>query len=438
MNGDGDPDLVVTNWCHIDINCGGGVVGVLLGNGDGTFQAPISYGSGGGVDVLAVGVAIEDLNGDGRLDLVVLNNLDSVGVLLGNGDGTFRTAVNYSSGGWEPAAVAVGDVNGDGHPDLVVSNRYHSCCNGYGRVGVLLGNGDGTFQSAVKYTLGSFEATGVAIADVNGDGHPDLVVSSECYKSICNYGSVSVLLGNGDGTFPATFILKVGSDTNSVAVADVNGDGRPDLLVSCDSGSCSTGAVAVLLNLFPSTTTITSSLNPSTYGQAVALTATVGSNAPSAPTGTVTFKNAKTTVGSATLNASGVATLTRKTIPAGTDSITAVYNGDTRSAKSTSAVLLQTIHPASTSSTITSSVNPSAKGQTVTFTAKVTSPTTVPTGTVTFNDGGTALATVKLAGGKASYSTSTLPVGSHRMTAVYNGTPNITGSASPALVQIVN
>ena len=93
---------------------------------------------------------------------------------------------------------------------------------------------------------------------------------------------------------------------------------------------------------------------------------------------------------------------------------------------------------ATSKTTIVSSVNPSVMGQTVKFTATVTSPTTKPTGTVTFMDGSTVLGTGTLAGGKASYSTSSLSAGSHNITAVYSGTSNISGSTSPVLVQTVN
>jgi probable HAF family extracellular repeat protein len=188
---------------------------------------------------------------------------------------------------------------------------------------------------------------------------------------------------------------------------------------------------------YSTTTSITSASNPSVYGQAVTLTAKVESGAPGGPTGKVTFKNGTTVLGTATLSA-GTAILMTKKLPVGTLSIMASYNGDAQSATSTSAVLLQTVHAAVTSTTITSSLNPSAQGQTVTFTAKVTSPTTIPTGTVTFKDGGTVLAPVNLVAGKASYSTSTLSAGSHSVTAVYSGTANITGNTSAILVQTVN
>ena len=201
----------------------------------------------------------------------------------------------------------------------------------------------------------------------------------------------------------------------------------------------SSGTVTQVVNLYTSTTSLpTSSLNPSIYGQAVTLGTTVTSAAPSNPAGTAVFKNGNTWLASGTLSSTGVATATLKTLPAGSLSITATYNGDSETAKSTSAALSQTVTPATSTTTLKSSLNPSSTGQTVTFTATVTSPTTTPTGTVTFMDGNTTLGTVTLSGGKGAFSTATLGAGAHNISAVYNGTLNIKGSTSATLVQNVN
>ena len=121
--------------------------------------------------------------------------------------------------------------NGDGHPDLVVAN-FSANGTGDGILGVLLGNGDGTFQPAVSYDSGGIIATSVAITDVNGDGRPDLVVANECNTQACKHGVVAVLLGNGDGTFKKAMKFPAGITPDSVVVADVNGDGKPDAVVA--------------------------------------------------------------------------------------------------------------------------------------------------------------------------------------------------------------
>jgi len=189
LNGDGKPDVVVANWCASGSNCSlnvwgaDGTVAVLLGNGDGTFQPAVAYASGG---ASPDSVVVADVNGDGKPDIIVANwcasssdcGSGSVGVLLGNGDGTFQAAATYNSGGVFARSVVVGDFNGDGKPDLAVGNWSGAdglCCTSPA-LSVLLGNGDGTFQQAVTYASGV--QLSVAVGDVNGDHRPDLVVAN--------------------------------------------------------------------------------------------------------------------------------------------------------------------------------------------------------------------------------------------------------------------
>jgi FG-GAP-like repeat len=130
----------------------------------------------------------------------------------------FSPVVIYDSGGVAPSSIAVADVNGDGRPDIVVATN---------TVGVLLGNGDGTFKAAVTYGSGGRGVVSVAVADVNGDGKPDVVVANFCASSNCIESTVGVLLGNGDGTFQAVVTYDSGgNEAASIAVADVNRD-RP-------------------------------------------------------------------------------------------------------------------------------------------------------------------------------------------------------------------
>jgi hypothetical protein len=161
------------------------------------FQPAVTYSSGGGGPI---SVAVADVNGDGNPDVLVANSgSNTVGVLLGNGDGTFQPPVTYGSGGCNASSVAVADVNGDGKPDLLVTNWTSNCVNGDGTVAVLLGNGDGTFQTAVPYDAGAGVTFSVAVGDLSGNGKLDLVVGN--YAGGEFNGTVSVLMGNGDGTF---------------------------------------------------------------------------------------------------------------------------------------------------------------------------------------------------------------------------------------------
>src|ERR1022692_4299000 len=190
MNGDGRPDVVVVNYYSYSVD-------VLLGNGNGTFQPAVAYRAGG----TPSSVALADVNGDGKPDIVVGNN-GNVGVLLGNGNGTFQPVVTHPSGGegqWFQTPVAIADVNGDGKPDIVLANS--GAVSGPSNVGVLLGNGDGTFQPVVTYGSGGFTPDSVAVADVSGDGRLDILVANQfCYSSD-SCSALGVLLGNGDGTF---------------------------------------------------------------------------------------------------------------------------------------------------------------------------------------------------------------------------------------------
>jgi hypothetical protein len=231
FNGDGVPDLAVADNASFGGTPG---ISVLLGNGDGSFQAARHFDAGANPRSVAIG----DFNGDGVPDLVVANDgSNDVSVLLGNGDGSFQPARSFAAGN-VPLSVAVGDFNGDGIDDLAVANSQSN------DVSVLLGNGDGSFQPARNYAAGT-HPFGLAVGDFTGDGISDLAVTN--YTTL---GSVSVLLGNGDGTFqaPVSYATgdhsQAGDNSSSVVIGDFTGDGIPDLAVANDS---STGPVSVLL-----------------------------------------------------------------------------------------------------------------------------------------------------------------------------------------------
>jgi hypothetical protein len=450
VNGDGFPDLIVATGSST-----AGAVGILLNSGTGTFPTEATYASGG---LSALAVAVADVNRDGKPDVVVANQcVDStcttsnVGVLLNVGAGIFGTVTPLDSGGFFPDWVDIVDVNGDGNPDLVVANSSNSIANDIGgNVGVLLGNGDGTFQTAVPYLSGGFGAASVAVADVDGDGKLDLVVANcSATSGSCTGGggTVGVLLGNGNGTFqtPAVTYPSGGPTPFGVAVADLNGDGKPDIVAAnCVSNICGggNGAVGVLINssLTTTATALTSSLNPSPFGQAVTFTATVtvqpGFDKKDTPTGTVSFSDGTTNIGSSPVS-TGVATFPISTLMVGTHSITATYSGDTNFATSTSPAVQQVVQslPGATSTALTLSSGTVAVGTSVTLSAKVVATSgTPPDGeTVTFKDAttNTTLGTGLLSKGTATATTSkTLAAGTYSVVASYPGDTNFLASAS--------
>jgi hypothetical protein len=345
-------------------------------------------------------------------------------VMLGDGTGKFQKGVVYSTGAWAAGGIAIADLNGDGRPDVVVGGCAASNCGAAnGTLSVLLGRGDGTFEPAVVYDTPPLP-DGVTIADVNLDGKLDVVT-----PNVISNPSIVILLGNGDGTLQPPVMFPVEISGYSVAIGDLNGDGKPDIVFADLSG-----AVGVLLNKtssspFPTTTTLASSLNPSTYGQKIKLTAKVTTSSGAVPTGRVLFTYGIYTIGSAKLNSSGVATLALSTLNSDTFPLTAVYMGDTNDPGSTSPILDQVVNQATSSAALTSAPNPSNVGQSVTFTATVTSPTAKPAGPVTFTAGKTTLGTFELSSGTATFTTSSLPAGSTTITATFPGDSDVKGSS---------
>ena len=260
VNGDGNLDMAVANSFDTYSNAKSGLVGILLGNGDGSFSQVVGYSSG---QVGATSVAIADLNNDHKLDVVVgngdcPNTADAmcVGILTGNGDGSFKPVVTFHSGGGEVTSVAVADVNVDGKPDVLVSNWCVFCAN---TVGVLLGNGDGTFQSPVTYASGGSGAWSVAAQDLNGDNKPDVVVANQCTgatKCSSPKGLIGLLLNNGDGTFqPVIPYPAAGKISSFITLADLNNDSRPDIVVANQAYPTDFhGSVSVLMNNMVDTT----------------------------------------------------------------------------------------------------------------------------------------------------------------------------------------
>ena len=231
MNGDGKLDLVVP--------FGGASAGVavLPGNGNGTFGTPIVY-TNNLLSMYSSSVAIADFNGDGKLDLALTNSTAmnyGVAILLGNGDGTFRSPPLLYSGGLSPSALVALDINGDGKPDLVVAGGYGSA---YASLTILLNHGDGSFPASVSYPTAINPGMAV-VGDFNGDGKPDIAVSSITYSNGTTgtdvSGAISVLLGNGDGTFKTHLDSVTPNFPYAIAEGDFNGDGIPDLVAIEDT-----------------------------------------------------------------------------------------------------------------------------------------------------------------------------------------------------------
>jgi len=278
LNGDGHPDIVALNYdCGEDAK-----FGVLLGKGDGTLSRSATYAAG----VCSNAIALADFNNDGHLDVAVSNGGDgtfgNVSLLLGNGDGTLHPAKTVSVGKNNPAYFAVGDFNGDGNQDVAIINQGTPVTldmllgNGDGtfrslatsesigdgarftavadlnhdgkldlavmngsQVIILIGNGDGTFQPPINYSVPFGIA--VAIADFDGDGNLDLAVDS---LPSSTGGIFSFLSGNGDGTFNAPQVIHIGIGPLSIATGDFNGDAKPDVAIN----SANAGTATILLN----------------------------------------------------------------------------------------------------------------------------------------------------------------------------------------------
>jgi len=250
LNGDGKLDLIVTN-------SGTNTISVYIGNGDGTFKPQVTYTVGNSARAVVVG----DFNKDGKLDLAVTNTNDNtVSILLGNGDGTFQNQVTYATGN-APWFLCIGDFNGDGNLDLAIAN------NADNTVSILLGNGNGTFQAQQTYPPAAnlTGAHSIETYDFNGDGILDLVVANN------GSNNISILLGNGNGSFQNPINFTVGNGPKGMYLGDLSADGRADIAVA----NVGAGNVSVLLNTTLPFPVMTVTANPTTVTAGTPISVTV-------------------------------------------------------------------------------------------------------------------------------------------------------------------
>ena len=421
FNGDGFLDFATTNANQVS---------VMLGNGSGNFTAaPGSPFAGTSLYSAVAG----DFNGDGIEDLAVVSSA-GVTAMLGDGTGRFTTIPGSPfATGAAPISVAVGDFNGDGNLDIVTANERAN------NVTVLLGNGAGGFTAAPgsPFTVGTSPYS-VVVADFNGDGHPDIATANYTTHN------VTVLLGNGAGAFAADpgSPFAVGTSPTSLTVSDFNGDGSPDLAVA-NYGSYS---VTVLLGSHSGGFTVAST-TPVAEPYSVVAGDFNGDGIPDLATGDFAGIAVTVLLGNGSggfTEAPGSPFVGAPTLSQWPPLFEGVgdFNGDGRLDLATSNGVVLLGASASTSSVLsTTSPSPTTADKPVPLTLTVADAVTAfnaPTGTATFYDGLTVL-------GMASQSpwTFTIPglslsVGSHTLSATYNGDSRSLGSASNSLMIQVN
>jgi hypothetical protein len=400
VNHDGNGDLIY-NYQDTDTTTNRTNYGtaVQLGNGDGTFgpandipfySEPFNTGMGGRQSYVAV---IADLNKDGNPDLIFeasTGTTDSelsapvmqLQVALGHGDGTFATATAvagpdiiaraiYATS--MPPSVAVADMNGDGVPDLIVqgsSSAYDA------QIAIALGNGDGTFKAPSLLTYGAQYLNieqGIAVGDFNGDGKADVFVDSPFDPSFDG-----IFTGNGDGTL--RYVTNADSAIvpnlaiyplvyEAAVTIDLNHDGHNAILAG--NTLLIPQASSIVTGTAASTVSLVAAPTSVSAGQAVSLTATVAGSA-GTPTGTVAFLDGSSAIGSASIGAQGTASLSVSTLASGSHSIAASFSGDSTYAASTSAEVSVTVSGATFALSMSPASASVAAGSSATTTVTVT------------------------------------------------------------------
>lgn len=468
FNNDGKLDIVVAS----------AGLQVLLGNGDGSFQVgrtlstviPESSQSSAGPIVVA------DFDGDGNADIAVPAAPSGFIILYGNGDGTFSAPVFYQlSNSYQ--IIQTADLDGDGKPDLVFANSTV--------VATVHNNGGRQFGAEQDYLAGNVGS--VILADVNGDGHPDILVGnspgttvtvllsqpplaqtqggvtispepsaySQAFMLTANVSAVNSTNGTPTGSVrfsvdgqPVTGIVTLSGGTASFVYADVPPlDHGLHTIVAAYSGDSKFAANTfstshtIVSEVFQTSVQLTAQPSSTTTSQTVHMVATVTSPGPTPiPTGAVAFHDGANNMGTAQIDANGVAVFDTTLLGAGSHDLTAIFegsvnfNGDITYASGTSAVVPVAVSATPTTTLLAAPQNPVTVGTNESLSATVTSSLGTPTGGVTFFDGSTPLATEPLdATGVAMCSVSFSTTGQHTITATYMANATFAASTSSAL-----
>ena len=420
FDGDGTADLAIADFND-------GTVSVLLGDGTGSFTAmPGSpFTALPNVSSLAVG----DFNNDGKPDLAGLSAAQNqAAVLLNTGSGFSSPASSPYSVGQSPAAVVSGDFNGDGNQDLVITNSSDNT------VTVLLGDGTGAFTPASQSPVSNFSTPfAVAVADLDGDGTADLLVSN------IGVNKISVRPLQISQTATATLTPAIAIPGGGAHLVEASYAGDSSYAASTSPAVSLTGsliATTIGLNLSPSTTVqyrqvdqLTASISPYNVSNYVA-------------GGAVTFYDGAAALNTtATTVSNGQSLLSVNALSVGAHSLTASYSGDTNyAASSTSSATMVTVTKASTTTSLASSTASASPGTAVTLTAAVMASTSgTPTGTVNFFNGVKQIGMATLDGSAhALYVTNTLATGAHSITATYAGDANYAASSAGSVTETVS
>ncbi len=465
LDGDGNVDIAATT---ATANGNQNVVEVFRGKGDGTFSAPAQFPVAAGalhpiaahltnptaVDLISSAISANEISvlvnhGANTLTLLSASNPSTIGqpVLLTAtitpkfpGSGVFSGSLIFADGS---ATLGTSTVNSSGSGSLQTT---------FARVG----------NHSLQAVFGgntSFVSSSASITQVVNKASPSVALSSAINPSSFGQSVAFTSASGASGAPVPTGTVNLLDGSSIILTAALDNAGRATLSTSflsvgshiltaqypgdANNTSASSPPLTQTVNKNSSTTTLAAAPNPGTFGQTIAFTTTVSGpgGASGIPTGTVTFSDGNNIIGSSTLDANGKGSFSANSLTVGTHSISAAYAGDTNFSGSASAIVSEVVNKAATATTLTGAPNPSTVGQMVTLTAIVTAPGSggIPSGAVTFGDGTTAIGTAPLDNaGKATFTVSSLNVGTHSLVATYGGDGNFSGSSSSPTSQVVN